>query len=111
MLQTVGYIRDINTLKIIGTIGSRQPSIYGTRGDNLTEIPDLDSKVYIRGCASVLGVKGNGMPELTFPEPREFRVVAVTPYGAYVKKWRDEDTKSLLGEAKDFTAKMWDKLV
>ena len=31
MLQTVGYIRDINTLKIIGTIVARQPSIYGTR--------------------------------------------------------------------------------
>lgn len=111
MLQTVGYIRDINTLKIIGTIGSRQPSVYGTRGDNLTKIPDLDSKVYIRGCASLAGLNPDGTPKLSFPEPREFRVVAVTPYGAYVKKWRDGDTKSLLGEAKDFTAKMWDKLV
>lgn len=108
MLQTVGYIRDINTLKIIGTIGSRE-AVGFFMGDNYSRVPALDDKIYIRG-RQFLGFE-KGKPVFTYPEPREFRVVAVTPYGAYVKKWRDEDTKSLLGEAKDFTAKMWDKLV
>ena len=83
----VRHIRDINTLKVIGTIGPRT-------GDNLDHIPQLDQKVYIRG-KQFLGFEA-GKPVFTYPEPREFRVVAVTPYGAYVKKWRDKDIKSAL---------------
>lgn len=101
-MQTVGYIRDINTLKIVGTIGPRK-AVGFSLGDNLDHIPQMGQKVRIQG-RQFLGFEA-GQPVFTYPEPREFRVVQVTEHGVYVKKWRDEDD-----EARSFTASMFNRL-
>lgn len=106
-MQIVGYIRDINTLKVIGTIGPRK-AVGFFLGDNLDHIPQLDQKVSIQG-RQFLGFEA-GQPVFTHPEPREFRVVQVTKHGVYVKKWRDEDTVTLTDLASEFTGEMWGKL-
>lgn len=102
-MQTVGYIRDINTLKVVGTVGPRK-AVGFSLGDNLDHIPQMDQKVHIQG-RQFLGFEAGGQPVFTYPEPREFRVVQVTERGVYVKKWRDEDD-----EARSFTASMFNRL-
>lgn len=85
MLQA---IRNIDTLKVIGTIGPRRE--FGNRiGDNLDEMPLVGRRIAISGAPSFLGLSADGKPQLSFPEPRFFKVVAVTPYCAYVEKWKD----------------------
>lgn len=110
-MQTVGYIRDINTLKVIGTIGPRK-AVGFFLGDNLHHIPALGDKINIQG-RQFLGFEA-GQPVFTYPEPREFRVVAVTPYGAYTEKWRDKGRDNSLlpyqDEARSFAASMFNKL-
>lgn len=90
MLQA---IRNIDTLKVIGTIGPRL-GIGNRLGDNLDEMPLVGRQIAIRGAPSFLGLSADGKPQLSFPEPRFFKVVAVTPYCAYVEKWKDIDVIS-----------------
>ena len=94
-MHPVLAIRNINTLKIIDTIGPRETT-NRRLGDNcLNYIPEIDQQICIQGRQFV-GFGENLQPQFIYPEPRYFRVVAVTPCGAYVKKWRDKDSKSAL---------------
>ncbi len=86
MLQA---IRNIDTLKVIGTIGPRK-SIGNRLGDSSPWMPDVGQQIAIRGAPSFLGLGADGKPQLSFPEPRVFKVVAVTPHCAYVTKVREE---------------------
>jgi hypothetical protein len=83
MLQA---IRNINTLKVIGTIGPRR-GIGNRLGDNMGSMPEVGFQVRIQGAPRMLGLDANGLPQLSLPEPRLFKVVAVTPYCAYVKRY------------------------
>jgi len=97
MLQA---IRNIDTLKVIGTIGPRE-SIGNRLGDNSSWMPDVGQQIAIRGRQFLGFDSKNGVPvpQFHFPEPRFFKVVAVTPYCAYVtkvqgKKWLALQTRS-----------------
>ena len=86
-------IRNIDTLKVIGTIGNRETTPRRL-GDNLTEVPEVGDRITIQGRQFVgVDPMNNFLPKFVYPDPKHFEVVAVTPAGAYVKKWKEGKKK------------------
>ena len=86
-------IRNIDTLKVIGTIGNRETTPRRL-GDNLLAVPEVGKKVTIQGRQFMgLDPMNNFLPKWGYPDLKHFEVVAVTPIGAYVKKWKEGKKK------------------
>ena len=86
-------IRNIDTLKVIGTIGDRETTLWRL-GDNLYAVPEVGEKVTILGKQFMgLDPMNDFLPKWGYPNLKHFEVVAVTPIGAYVKKWKEGKKK------------------
>lgn len=86
-------IRNIDTLKVIGTIGPRLANMRSV-GDNLNEVPEVGDRITIQGRQFAgLDPKNSFAPKFIYPDPKYYKVVAVTSGGAYVTKWKEEETK------------------
>ena len=86
-------IRNIDTLKVIGTIGPRLTNMRSL-GDNLDHVPEVGQQIKIQGRQFTgLDPLNNFALKFAHPDLKYYKVVAVTPAGAYVTKWNEGKKK------------------